>query len=52
LPARLAQKASRTSETPEPTQTPFGQPNPRRMGFLKGSGTQPPAAPRSHKTFL
>jgi hypothetical protein len=36
-------KAACTSETPEPTRTPSGQPSPGRMGFLKGIRTQPPS---------
>ena len=31
---RVVQKASRTYETPDPTQTPSGQANPLQMGFL------------------
>jgi hypothetical protein len=39
-PAGLVTKASRTYETPEPTQTPSGRPNPSRRGFLKGIRTR------------
>jgi hypothetical protein len=32
--AKLVTKAPSASETPKPTQTPSGQPNPRRIGSL------------------
>src|ERR1019366_4707606 len=38
--ARLVQKASMTSETPDPTQTPSRQANPSGRGFLKGVRTR------------
>jgi hypothetical protein len=34
--ARVVTKAACTSETPQPTRTPSGQPNPSRRGFLQG----------------
>jgi hypothetical protein len=38
--AGVVTKAANTSETSDPTQTPFGQPNCPRIGFLKGSESQ------------
>jgi hypothetical protein len=36
---RLATKASRASETPQPTLTPSWQPNPLKIGLLQGIRT-------------